>query len=61
MVVVMLQPFSSDASASDAISVLPRRMPCWSAKPIRMVSSFRSSATARSRCAASFCSADHSP
>ena len=40
IVVVMEQPLSSDASASLATSVLPRRMPCWSGNDSRMTSSF---------------------
>ena len=43
IVVVMVQPLSSDASASLATSVLPRRMPCWSGNDSRMTSSFCSS------------------
>ena len=43
IVVVMVQPLSSEASASLATSVLPRRMPCWSGNDSRMISSFFSS------------------
>ena len=43
IVVVMEQPLSSEAIASLATSVLPRRMPCWSGNDSRMTSRFFSS------------------
>ena len=61
IVVVMEQPLSSEASASLATSVLPRKMPCWSGNDSLMTSSFFSSTILRRRLAASCCSFDHSP
>src|SRR5579859_68687 len=60
IVVVIEQPFSSELNASEAMRVLPRKMPCWSGNDSRIVSSLLSSATRRKRIAASFCSSDQS-
>ena len=61
IVVVMEQPLSSEAIASLATSVLPRKMPCWSGNDSRMTSRFFSSTILRRRAAASCCSFDQRP
>src|SRR3954453_4502069 len=58
IVVVMVQPLSSDASASAATSVLPLRIPCWSGNESLMTSSFCSSTVFCRRFAAACCPSD---
>jgi len=60
-VVVIVQPLRITAAASFAITVLPRRMPCWSANDRRTTSSPRSSIHLSASAAASNCSSLHRP
>src|SRR5215468_712073 len=60
-VVVIEQPLRIAAAASPAITVLPRRMPCWSGNDSRTTSSRRCSIAFSALTAASNCSSFHSP
>src|SRR5262249_38530575 len=60
-VVVMLQPLRIARTASAAIRILPRKIPCWSANDSRTVSSCCSSMSASALAAASYWPSSHSP
>src|SRR5262245_38218819 len=60
-VVVIEQPLRITAAASFAITVFPRRMPCWSGNDRRTTSSPCSSIHLSARAAASNCSSFHKP
>src|SRR5262245_6832140 len=60
-VVVIEQPLRIAAAASPAITVLPRRMPCWSGNDSRTTSSRCCSIAFSALTAASNCSSFHSP
>src|SRR5438552_1820879 len=60
-VVVMLLPLRSALAASLAITVLPRRMPCWSGNDSRTTSRRCSSISFSALTAASNCASVHKP
>src|SRR4051794_38860281 len=60
-VVVIVQPLRMVRALSLAITVLPRRMPCWSANDRRTTSSRFSSISLSALAAASNCSSLHNP